>query len=114
MGKYHPRVEGKPCWWCPPILILDFLCQRANRHEPHTYFLYFSSYAFAIVFFFNEFFYEWWGTRLFWLLWSPLANLFFIDNLYRYLRNKYIKKHNLPGPYGYGSIDNFPHYEDED
>lgn len=114
MSRFHPRVEGKPCWWFPPILILDFLCQRTSPREPHTYLLHVSSYAFSIDLFFNEFFYEWWGTRLFWLLYTPLFSLFFLDNLYRYLRNKYLKKHNLPGPYGYGSIDNFAHREDEE
>lgn len=91
----------------PIILILDFLCQRENRYEPHTYFLYFSSFTFSIVFFFNGFFEEWWGHNFLWLLWAPVGNLFFLDNLYRYLRNKYLKKHNLPGPYGWGTIDDF-------
>lgn len=36
---------------------------------------------------------------------SFLHLIFRIDLIYRYFRNRYIFKHNLPGPHGWGSID---------
>lgn len=38
-----------------------------------------------------------------------IAIVFRIDLIYRHYRNKYIAKHNLPGPYGWGSIDRTSH-----
>lgn len=33
------------------------------------------------------------------------------DQWYRHYRHKYLKKHYLPGPYGWGTIDEFPHWK---
>lgn len=39
------------------------------------------------------------------LIFVAVCALFRLDKLYRRQRHKYIKKHNLPGPYGWGTID---------
>lgn len=117
MGHYTERREPKDSK-NPIVCILDFLCQRCGPYEAHTYFVYVASYGFS----FNLLLGYWWfgkhGIDTGWVFYLPLIPLLFIDNLYRYYRNKYLKKHNLPGPYGYGTIDDFPVYvkdeKDED
>lgn len=39
------------------------------------------------------------------LLFILICAILKIDKLYRRLRHKYFKKHNLPGPYGWGTLD---------
>ena len=41
---------------------------------------------------------------LFYVLFSP-------DRRYHYLRNKYLREHGLPGPYGFGTLDATPRWD---
>lgn len=61
-----------------------------------------------------------WSTHWFWVIplmpvlphWfcmmchlTILLPFFQLPLIYRHFRHKYLKKHNLPGPYGWGTID---------
>lgn len=70
--------------WVIPVII----CICSNNYNPHL-FLCIGDMPVAILGFIYAF----------------LSVVFRIDLVYRHYRNKYLDKHNLPGPYGWGSID---------
>lgn len=45
-----------------------------------------------------------------WFWWGALSIIIPPAEIYRYYRCKYFKKHNLPGPYGWGTLDKHPDY----
>lgn len=87
----------------PIVFILDILCMKWDGRT--TFFGYICSFAFV----FNVFFLYSWekenGRDTTWLFCAPLLPLFGVDAIYRYFRNRYLDKHNLPGPWGTGTID---------
>lgn len=109
--SYAIQRKGKKSW-NPIILILDFLYQRYPGRAKETLVSHYAGYDFAFMITFGIFsliFDRYYTeiTILFLSLWVIIfiLSLFNFGNLYRHLRHKYIKKNNLPGPYGWGTID---------
>lgn len=116
---YNPEYEKDQHWGIPPyfpkpsknpvVRFLDTLCARFPYDKNKTTvvfvleFILFGICVFDFIFFQHEI-----GGHfiLTWFL-MTIGPLMFIrpDLIYRHYRNKYLKKHKLPGPYGYGSID---------
>lgn len=104
--SYDVRRKGRKSH-NPIIFILDFLCQRFvdDNGRGRTYMLYLCAYLFAfnlVILHSVAADHDIDTSWLFWILVIPLTGM---DYLYRWLRHRYIKKHNLPGPYGWGTLD---------
>ena len=99
--SYDIQREGKFSH-NPIILILDFLCKKDSKDC--TVFIYFGTIMILIaiiVFFFHH---SYW---LFCFTIPRILAYFYVEYIYRWLRHRYFKKHNLPGPYGWGTLDDF-------
>lgn len=80
----------------PIIFLLDILCCKVGTKYEATVF----DWLVILV----------WGINILTvlnqdLLWIVLIPFTFVTYLYRIPRNRYLQKHNLPGPFGSGTID---------
>lgn len=104
---YPPYIPMPSKHWY--VRWLDAICYRyPDNKEFYTPFAVFHTVLWGLsVFEFIFFHYEFCGHFLFtWYLCICAPQYFLrIDLIYRFFRNRYLEKHKLPGPYGYGSID---------
>lgn len=120
----HPRPSRNPL-----VRFLDWLCHRISgwgispfRILLTTAFLLCFIYPLGVavyVGFFADDWIQWIGKPLPVIMFgmNPIEFALVIllplrilspDGIYRYFRNSYLDRHLLPGPYGWGSIDNDP------
>lgn len=80
----------------------DGWCRRIGYAESGTPFsiVFTFLYSICLVCFFS-----WITENMSWFWWSGLLFIIQPDEIYRHYRCKYFKKHNLPGPYGWGTLD---------
>lgn len=108
--KDYPRRRRGRLSRNPLIFLLDILCQRIPGQEHECL----SHHLCMWLWIANWFFYAPLlerGIDTSWLFFLFLEPLLFIEPIYRHLRHRYIKRHDLPGPYGYGTIDPLPAWQ---
>lgn len=106
--SYVVQRKGKKSW-NPIILVLDFIFQRYPSYTCTLFYpLHFWGSIFCAIISFivvNDGFWE--GTYIifYFLAFFFVCCFLRLDKLYRKIRHRYLKKHDLPGPYGWGTID---------
>lgn len=80
----------------------DWWCQRFTNAESGTYFSVVITFLYVACFFC---FFDLITDNIPWFWWGALSIILKPDEAYRYFRHSYFKKHNLPGPYGWGTLD---------
>lgn len=104
--SYDERMEPlKSKHWY--VRHCDWWCQRFTNAESGTYFsvVFTFLYVICLVCFFS-----WITDNMSWFWWSGLLFIIQPDEIYRHFRCKYLKKHHLSGPFGWGTLDKNPSY----
>ena len=94
----------------PIMRVLDWLHQRDGQ-APSCYLTLIRAYVYiplAVIMVIGIAFtdrYDLIGYPVYLVFYAIFMNGIGLTELYRYLRNRYFKLHDLPGPYGWGTLD---------
>ena len=95
----------------PIIRFLDWFHQGAGSHIDAPYIIGYANFPFTLALCiylpieFNDSSYVLLGLGIGYVIYCLSILLVIPMTIYRHYRHKYFKQHNLPGPYGWGTLD---------
>lgn len=102
--RMTPQKSRNPILW-----ILDYMCQRDGDSLALTNLTWFWIASLVPAAILYEILLKF-DINAPWILSVYVLAFIPIDEVYRFFRHSYFKKHHLPGPYGWGTLDRNPSY----